>query len=98
MPTTTFDMDRMASWYARAHFKTNPGIRSIYYLPKHAPDGEIRLVEINVLVADRGDGSLEPVDFGVDTVMDCEHKLLVLDITPSQWDRISHAALSLPLG
>ena len=86
----------MARWYAKQHLKTDPGIRSVYYLRTNAPDREIRFIEINELVADRNDDTLEPIDFGVDTGMESEHKLFVLDVTPSQWNRIS--SLELPQG
>ena len=98
MPAIQFDRDATARWYAAQHLETDPGIRSVYYLPTNAPDREIRFVEINELVAERNDDALEPVDFGVDTGMDSEHKLLVLDVTPRQWDRIGQAALELPRG
>ncbi len=98
MPVTQFNRDSMARWYAKQHLKTDPGIRAVYYLPANAPDREIRFVEVNELVADRNDDTLEPVDFGVDTGMESEHKLFVLDVTPSQWDRINESSLALPLG
>jgi hypothetical protein len=44
------------------------------------------------------DDALEPVDFGVDTGAESEHKLFVLDVTPSQWDAITRAKLALPAG
>lgn len=88
----------MARWYAKQHLKTDPGIRAVYYLPTNAPDREIRFVEINELVADRNDETLEPIDFGVDTGTKSEHKLFVLDVTPSQWDRITQSSLALPQG
>ena len=98
MPATTFDRDSMAKWYAKQHLKTDPGVRSIYYLPTNAPEREIRLVEVNDLIGDRDDDALEPIDFGVDAGMDSAHKLFVLDVTPGQWQRISAAALALPSG
>lgn len=98
MPVTQFDRDSMARWYAKQHLKTDPGIRTVYYLPTNAPDREIRFIEINELVADRNDDSLEPIDFGVDAGMESEHKLFVLDVTPSQWNRIKRSSLPLPQG
>jgi hypothetical protein len=98
MPATQFNRDSLAQWYAKQHIKTDPGIRSVYYLPANAPDREIRFIEINELVADRNDDTLEPIDFGVDTGMETEHKLFVLDVTPSQWDRIRQSRLALPNG
>ncbi len=98
MSAVLFDRDSTARWYAQQHRKTDPGILSVYYLPTDAPDREIRFVEINELIAERNDDTLKPVDFGVDTGMDSEHKLLVLDVTPSQWDRINRSLLALPAG
>ncbi len=98
MATTQFDRDARANWYATQHLKTDPGIRSVYYLPTNAPEREIRLIEINELVADRNDDTLEPIDFGVDRGTESEHALFVLDVTPSQWGRIQQSVLPLPLG
>jgi len=98
MPVTQFDRDSLARSYAKLHLQTDPGIRSVYYLPTDAPEREIRFVEINELIADRNDDALEPVDFGVDMGMDAEHRLFVLDVTPSQWDRINQSSLALPPG
>ena len=96
MPATQFDRDSMASWYAREHLKTDPGILAVYYLPTDADDREIRFVEINNLIGDRNDDVLEPIDFGVDAGTDTAHKLFVLDVTPEQWERIRTQRLSLP--
>jgi hypothetical protein len=98
MPATQFEKDATARWYATQHLKTDPGIRSVYYLPTNSPEREIRFIEINGLIGDRDDDTLEPIDFGVDTGMETEHKLLVLDVTPSQWDRIRESSLQLPQG
>ena len=93
-----FDRDSLATWYAKQHLKTDPAIRSIYYLPTDAPEREIRFVEINDLVADRNDDTLEPIDFGVDTGTESEHKIFILDVTPHQLNRIRKPSLSLPQG
>lgn len=88
----------MAGWYAREHLKTDPGIRSVHYLPTNAPDREIRLIEVNSLIGNRSDENLEPIDFGVDTGIDTEHKLFVVDVTPRQWEQIQLQKLKLPVG
>ncbi len=98
MATVTFDRDAMAKWYAKKHLQTDPGIREVYYFPKGAPDREIRFVEINELIAEMQDDGLEPIDFGVDTGAESEHKLFVLDVTPAQWDAIRQGTLALPRG
>lgn len=98
MPQTQFDRDSMARWYARQHLKTDPGVQSVYYLPMNSPEREIRFVEINEMIGERLDDSLEPIDFGVDAGEESEHKLFILDVTPAQWARIEQAKLSLPRG
>ncbi len=98
MATISFDRDAMARWYAKQHLKTDPGVREIHYLRKDAPDREIRFVEINDLIVEMVDEALEPVDFGVDTGSEYEHKLLVLDVTPGQWASIRQGKLALPPG
>src|SRR5271170_4003863 len=98
MDPIPFDKNAMAKWYAKQHLQTDPGIRQIFYLPKGASDREIRLVEVNQLIAEMNDDALEPIDFGVDTGAESEHKLFVLDVTPTQWDAIRQRALALPGG
>jgi hypothetical protein len=98
MPALGFDRDAVARWYAIEHLKTDPGVRTIYYLPSDSPQREIRFVEVNEMIADRADEVLEPIDFGVDRGTDTEHALLVLDVTPSQWHRIAQGTLALPPG
>jgi hypothetical protein len=91
MPPIQFNRDEMAKWYARQ-------LLQIYYLPNGASDREIRFIEVNRLLAAVNDDELEPLDFGVDTGAELEHKLFVLDVTPSQWDAINRRALALPGG
>ena len=96
MPAIQFDRDSMAHWYAKEHLKTDPGVIAVYYLPTNAGDREVRLVEVNRLIGERNDDSLEPIDFGVDMGTETAHKLFVLDVTPEQWDRIRTQKLGLP--
>jgi len=96
MPATQFNRDALARWYAEEHLKTDPGLVAVFYLPTNAGDREIRLVEVNSLMAPRTDRSLEPIDFGIDRGTDNEHRLAVLDVTPEQWERIRSGELHLP--
>jgi hypothetical protein len=98
MPAILFDRDSLAQWYAQQHIKTDPGICSVHYLPTNSPEREIRFIEVNELIGNREEDTLEPIDFGVDIGMETEHKLFVLDVTPSQWDRIKEFLLPLPQG
>ena len=92
---TVFDRDGWARWYAERHQKTDPGIGDIFYL-QDAPEREIRLIEINELIADRDDDPLEAIDFGVDSDGPTAHKLLILDVTPVQWQKIVNHEIQLP--
>ena len=96
MSAIQFNRDSTANWYAKEHLKTDPGIVSVYYLPTNADEREIRLIEVNNLIGDRNDDSLEPIDFGIDRGMETAHKLFILDVTPEQWKRIEARKLSLP--
>lgn len=98
MAKIPFDRDAMAKWYATQHLKTDPSVREIYYLQRDAPDREIRFVEISDLIAEMNDEGLEPLDFGVDRGAESEHKLFVLDVSPSQWASIENGKLPLPKG
>jgi hypothetical protein len=98
MSVVKFDRDRMARWYAKQHLKTDPGILSIHYLPRNASEREIRFIEVNDLIANRENAPLEPIDFGVDIGSETAHTLLVLDITPAQWEKIQNHPQELPPG
>jgi hypothetical protein len=98
MPETAFNRDEMALWYARRHLKTDPGIQVVFYLPTGAPEREIRFIEINDLIADRNGNPLEPIDFGVDIGGADRHTLMILDVTPAQWNLINQNRLQLPDG
>ena len=98
MHAVQFDRTTLANWYALEHLKTDPGVDAIFFLPHESPDREIRFVEVNSLIAERTDDTLEPIDFGVNRGLEDEHALLVLDVTPTQWERIQEGSLQLPLG
>ncbi len=93
---TVFDRDQMAHWYAQRHRSIDEGVVTIFHLPKGAPPREIRLLEVNTLVAEMT--PLEAIDFGVDTRSDTAHTLVVLDVTPAQWLAVQRGSLPLPTG
>ncbi|MFM9964678.1 MAG: hypothetical protein ACKV2Q_26025 [Planctomycetaceae bacterium] len=96
--TRSFNRESWARIYARKHLKTDPGIRQVFYLPTDAPEREIRLIEVNELIAVRDDDVSEAIDFGVDQDSPNAHTLKILDVTPAQWDKIIRNKLSLPDG
>jgi len=96
MSVATFNRDSIAATYAKRHKETDPAIRAIYYLPTEAPPNEIRLVEVNEAIT--GTAGPEPIDFGVDAGTPNEHKLIVFDVTPEQWEEVREGTLPLPKG
>jgi hypothetical protein len=92
-----FDPARWAQRYAHEQRANDPGVEATFYLPVHAGDREIRFVVVNSMIGERTDDApLEPIEFGVDRGSDTQHQLLILDVTPAQWDRIQRGALALP--
>src|SRR5438105_1334818 len=91
-----FDRDRMAALYARRHRKTDAGVVDVYHLPGGAAPREIRLLEVNSRVPETV--GLEPIDFGVNVDGPDAHVLVVLDVTPKQWEAIRNGRLALPAG
>jgi len=90
----TFDRDQFARWYAKRHLQTDTGVEEIYHLPTDAPPTEIRFLEVNNMIAEQTE--LEPIDFGVDSGDSEGHTLVVLDVTPLQWNAVQKGNLRLP--
>ena len=95
---TEFDAAAMAKFYARRHLKIDKGVRLVNYLPAGAGEREIRLLEVNELIAAEDDSGLTPLDFGVNTGAPDGHTLAILDVTPGQWERIRAGRIGLPPG
>ena len=91
---TDFDRDTMAAWYANRHLAFGLGGDRIFHLPTNADPREIRFVEVGSRF--REITPLEAVDFGVAIDGPNAHTLIVLDVTPSQWDAIQRGRLALP--
>lgn len=98
MPAIQYNRDTLADWYARQHLKTDPGIVEANYLPHGSDDREIRFLLVNELMGERLDHSLVPIDFGIDRGLETSHRLVFLDVTPAQWERILRGELDLPEG
>lgn len=98
MSVTQFSRDEIARSHAVRHLNTDPGLRTVYYLPTDAPQRDIRFLEINDLITVREHDPLEPIDFGVDIGSAEPYRLLVLDVTPAQWDQVRQGKLPLPEG
>ena len=96
--TEPFSRDSWAGMYATRHLATDPGIQEICYLQDQSPENEIRLVEVNELLSLREIDHLEPIDFGVDIDGVHPHRLLVLDVTPQEWEQVKGGRLRLPAG
>jgi hypothetical protein len=88
--------DQVVSWLAVQHFAASPEITDIYYLRTDAPEEEIRLLEVNRLVACPQE-EVEAVDFGFD-IEGLHYRLLVADISPAEHQRLESGTLKLPGG
>jgi hypothetical protein len=88
--------DDIADWLARTHFITDSSIREVWYLPRGAPDDEIRLLELNDRLAGNG-SDVEPIDFGLD-IEGAPFRLFVADVTSEQLEQIKHDTSRLPRG
>lgn len=93
-----FDRQAWARHYALNHMDVDPGTMQVYFLPDQAPEREIRLVEINDSMVEREAASREALDFGVDVDADSPARLIVVDLTPGQWTRVTSGELPLPDG
>lgn len=96
--TKAFPAETWAARYAKSHYKTDPGITAVYFLPVKTGEREVRLVEVNRLLAERAADTLEPYVFGVDVDGPDEHQVLILDVTPNQWQQLKSKKLPLPAG
>ena len=65
MSTAVFHRDALALFYARQHLKTDAGVKRVVYLPKNSPENQIRFIEVNDLISERGLRQLVPIDFGI---------------------------------
>jgi hypothetical protein len=91
-----FDRDAMAASYAKRHKAADADITAIYHLPTGAPQNEVRLVEVNRAI--KTVTNPEPIDFGVERGPDPAHRLVVLDVTPAEWEQIQDGSRPLPPG
>tara|TARA_A100001391_G_C5065908_1_gene277162 strand:+ start:455 stop:793 length:339 start_codon:yes stop_codon:yes gene_type:complete len=98
MTTTTIERDRLAKWYAQQHYRTDPGVVEVFYLPANSGEREIRLVEVNELIGERCVERLSAVDFGVDFGTENQHSLWVADVTPKQLPKVQNGEIELPDG
>jgi len=96
MSTAVYNRDSLAAFYAHQHLKTDLAVKKVVYLPQNSPEREIRFIEINDLMSERGPRDLVPIDFGIDMGQSSFHSLLVVDVTPEEWDAIEKKELAIP--
>jgi len=77
---------QFAEWLANQHMRSDMAIMRVVYLPAGAPEGEIRLLEVNRLLNPPDPDTIEPLDFTPDTQP--HFKVFVADVTTDQWERI----------
>ena len=96
MPTK----DQEALRLAQIHYEVEPGLTHIYRI--HAsvaaeamPDEPIKLLEVN---RDTVASGIMPLGFGPSPSVGLHHPLVILEITPEEYERIGSAELKLPNG
>jgi hypothetical protein len=88
--------DEVAAWIAKQHLAGDSSIRQILHLPTGADPDEIRFIEVSDrLVAP--DSWLTPTPVAVD-VRGKKYRLLVVDASSEQLERMKHDAALLPHG
>ncbi len=95
-PPAGADRDAVAAWLAKKHFITDSTIREVWYLPKNAPQNELRLLELSDRLASN-ESSVDPLDFGLD-VDGANFRLMVADVTTDQMEQIKQNIQQLPPG
>jgi hypothetical protein len=95
-PPANSNRDEVAAWVAKKHLLVDSSIREVWYLPSGAPPEEIRLLELNDLLAGP-ESRAEAIDFGLD-IEGAQFRLSVADITTEQLDRIQQDPSRLPPG
>ena len=88
MSIAVFNRDSVALFYAKQHLKTDAAVKKVVYLPKNSPEREMRFIEVNDLISERGLRQLVPIDFGIDRGLSTFHSLLlvpqlVIDSSPN---------------
>jgi len=96
--TKVFCAESWAKTYAQAHYKTDPGLVDVYFVPAPADVREVRLIEVNEMLAEREGDLVEPWVMRADADGDDAHNIAILDVTPSQWKRVSTDGGPLPPG
>jgi hypothetical protein len=96
--TPAGDTDRLARFYAREHGESDPGVIKILHFPTPPASREVRLLEVSALLNTADDEGVGVIEFGVARGTPDEHRILVADVTPEQWDAIREGKLSLPDG
>jgi hypothetical protein len=94
-PKSTAPED-VAAWVAKQHFVSDGSVREVWYLPQGAPPKEIRLLELNDLLAGPS-SQTEAIDFGLE-VEGAQFRLMIADITSEQLEEIKRDPSRLPPG
>lgn len=94
-PTKGSGRDQVADWVAKRHMGADGSIHQVWFLPKGAPDTEIRLLEVSERFT-ASNGTVRPIDFSLDVEGE-KYKLLVADVSDEQLERIkANPSASLP--
>jgi hypothetical protein len=90
--------DEMAMELAQSHANSDPGIQAVYRLigPEEELENEfLKLLEVNAETMEAG---IEPIYFGPHPPSGLLWPLVLVDITPREFELLRHGSLTLPEG
>jgi hypothetical protein len=98
--TTVPPKDDVARLLAQAHFSVEPGVLRIFRVVSDAarendPREPIKLLEVN---SDTVPAGILPVYFGPHNASGILYPSVVIEVTPEEYEAISHGRLTLPNG
>ena len=76
---------------ANAHFQVEPNLKRIYLIQPindHDPNDPIKLLEVVEGTIERG---IEPVSFAADPARGMDYRLMIIEISPAEYESIRSA-------
>ena len=97
MSEVTKERAAFAEWLARQHLRFDSRLTQVVYLPKGAPEDEVRLLEVNTGLFPGLENPIVSVET-TPAVADLPFRVWVADVTPDEWQQIQTNPALLPAG
>jgi hypothetical protein len=88
--------DKTAQLLADAHFRLDEGITRVFRIVESDESNiarPVKLLEVNPMTTEVG---ISPVGMSADPARGVDHSLVVIEISPSEFDRVQRGELRLP--